>query len=64
LLRKGAESFAARIQLLDEAKKSIRIQALIFSGDEWGLYIAEILKKKKAEGLDVRIIVDAASNLG
>jgi len=64
LLKNGDESFAARVQLLEEAKKSIRIQALIFSGDESGLYIAEILKRKKAEGLDVRVIVDAASNLG
>jgi putative cardiolipin synthase len=52
------------VQLLEAARKSIRIQALIFSGDESGLHIAEILKKKKAEGLDVRVIVDAAANLG
>ena len=64
LLRNGDASFAARVQVLAAAKKSIRIQALIFSGDESGLHIAEILKKKKAEGLDVRVIVDAPSNLG
>ena len=64
LLKNGDESFAARVQLLEEAEKSIRIQALIFWGDESGLHIAEILKRKKAEGLDVRVIVDAASNLG
>jgi hypothetical protein len=64
LLKNGDESFAARVQLLEGAEKSIRIQAMIFWGDESGLYIAEILKKKKAEGLDVRVIVDAAANLG
>jgi putative cardiolipin synthase len=64
LLKNGDESFAARVQLLEAAQKSIRIQALIFSGDESGLHIAEILKKKKAEGIDVRVIVDAAANLG
>ena len=64
LLKNGDESFAARLQLLKAAEKSIRIQALIFWGDESGLYIAEILKKKKAEGIDVRVIVDAAANLG
>ena len=37
---------------------------MIFAGDESGLHIAEILKRKKAEGLDVRVIVDAPSNLG
>jgi putative cardiolipin synthase len=64
LLKNGDESFAARVQLLEDARKSIRIQALIFSGDEAGLHISEILKKKKADGLDVRVIVDAAANLG
>ena len=64
LLKNGDASFAARVQLLEEAEKSIRIQALIFAGDESGLHIADILKKKKAEGLDVRVIVDAPSNLG
>ena len=64
VLENGDASFAARIRLLEGAKKSIRIQALLFTGDESGLYIAEILKRKKAEGLDVRVIVDAVSNLG
>jgi putative cardiolipin synthase len=64
VLENGDVSFSARIQLLEKATKSIRIQALIFAGDESGLYIAEILKRKKAEGLDVRVIVDAVSNLG
>jgi putative cardiolipin synthase len=64
LLKNGDASFAARVQLLEAARHSIRIQALIFSGDEAGLHIAETLKKKKAEGLEVRVIVDAPSNLG
>jgi len=50
------------MQSLHNAKKSIRIQALLFKGDESGLRIAEVLKRKKAEGLDVRVIVDAFSN--
>jgi len=45
------------------AGTSVRIQALTFKGDESGLYIAEILKYKKAQGFDVRVIVDAFSNL-
>jgi len=64
LLKNGDISFTVRAQLLEQAEKSIRIQALIFSGDESGLYLAEILKRKKAEGLDVRVIVDATANLG
>jgi putative cardiolipin synthase len=64
LLKNGDASFTARVQLIEKAQKSIRIQALIFSGDESGLHIAEILKRKKAEGIDVRVIVDATANLG
>jgi putative cardiolipin synthase len=62
ILQNGDYSFAARIQALKKADTSIRIQALVFTADESGIYIAEILKKKKKKGLDVRIIVDAFSN--
>jgi phosphatidylserine/phosphatidylglycerophosphate/cardiolipin synthase-like enzyme len=64
VLPNGDDSFAARIQALEEADTSVRIQALVFTGDESGLYIAELLKAKKAQGLDVRVIVDAMSNPG
>jgi len=62
VLRSGEASFAARLEMLKNARSSIRIQALLFNGDEAGLRIAEILKQKRAEGLDVRVIVDAFSN--
>lgn len=59
----GEDSLALRLQLLESARRSIRIQTLIFTGDEAGLKIAELLKKKKKEGLDVRVNVDALSAL-
>jgi putative cardiolipin synthase len=62
MLESGEGSFAARMEMLRNATDSIRIQALVFKGDEAGLRIAEVLKQKKAEGLDVRVIVDAFSN--
>jgi putative cardiolipin synthase len=62
VLAGGEDSFAVRMETLKRARKSIRIQALLFKGDESGLRIAEVLKQKKAEGLDVRVIVDAFSN--
>ena len=64
VLPNGDDSFAARIQALKKADTSVRVQALIFTGDESGLYITEILKEKKSQGLDVRVIVDAVSNPG
>ena len=63
ILWSGEDAFRARIATLKDARHSIRIQALIFRGDEAGLHIADLLKKKKKQGLDVRVIVDAASNL-
>ena len=63
ILPNGEDSFSARIRTLMKARTSVRIQALTFKGDESGLYIAEILKYKKAQGVDVRVIVDAFSNL-
>lgn len=60
--RFGEDSFAVRLDALKRARHSIRIQALVFKGDETGLRIAEVLKQKKSEGLDVRVIVDAFSN--
>ena len=62
VLQGGEDSFAVRLETLKNARSSIRIQALVFKGDETGLRIAEILKQKKAAGLDVRVIVDAVSN--
>jgi putative cardiolipin synthase len=63
VLGNGEDSLRARIGLLERATHSIRIQALIFRGDDTGLHIAELLKRKAKEGVDVRIIVDALSNL-
>ena len=50
MLESGEGSFAARMDMLKRATTSIRIQALVFKGDEAGLRIAEVLKQKKAEG--------------
>lgn len=62
-LATGEDAFRARVAMLERAKRSIRIQALIFRADEAGLHVANLLKKRKKEGLDVRVIVDAVSNL-
>jgi cardiolipin synthase C len=58
----GEDSFAARMALLAAANKTIRIQALIFTADESGLRVAEVLKQKKAAGVDVKVIVDGVNN--
>lgn len=62
VLAGGEDSFAVRMQLLARAKHTIRIQALIFTGDESGLRVAEVLKQKAAEGVDVQVVVDGVNN--
>jgi len=62
ILAGGEDSFAARMALLAGAQRTIRIQALIFTGDEAGLRVAEVLKQKQRQGVDVRVIVDGVSN--
>jgi cardiolipin synthase len=62
ILAGGEDSFAVRMELLARAQHSIRIQALIFTGDESGLRVAEVLKQKKQAGVDVKVIVDGLNN--
>lgn len=64
ILPGGEDSFAARMDLLQRAKQSIRIEALIFTGDESGLRVADVLKQKRSEGVDVKVVVDTVNNLG
>ena len=45
LIAGGEDSFAVRLESLKNARKSIRIQALVFKGDEAGLRIAGILNR-------------------
>lgn len=62
VLDTGEDSFAYRLKILKKAQYSIRIQALIFTGDESGLMIADVLKQKAREGKQVQVIVDGLSN--
>ncbi len=63
VINDGAEAFAARVDLIKKARRSIWIQALAFIADESGRTLGELLKKKAAEGVDVRILVDGPSTL-
>ncbi len=65
LLINGEASFTRRMELIDEAQQSIYIQALIYKGDAVGIAIADALiaKKKANPQMDIRLIVDAYSNI-
>lgn len=54
----GADKFKSLKNDLLKAKESIYLQYYIFQDDEIGREIAEILKSKSREGLDVKVIYD------
>ncbi len=65
LLIDGEASFATRMELVRHARQSILIQALIWKGDATGTAVAEALiaRKRADPELDIRVIVDAYSNI-
>ncbi|MCH5218332.1 MAG: cardiolipin synthase [Muribaculaceae bacterium] len=54
----GTDKFAALKRDLQEARESIYLQYYIFQDDRLGSEIAEILKEKARQGLDVKVIYD------
>ncbi len=60
----GAEKFDALKRDMLEAKRSIHLQYYIFEDDKIGREVAEILKQKAREGLDVRVIYDHVGCIG
>jgi cardiolipin synthase len=58
LLNNGEEKFPALFSALENARFHIHMEYYIFTSDDVGNRIADILIAKKKEGVEVRIIVD------
>jgi cardiolipin synthase len=58
LLNNGEEKFPALFKALQNAKSHIHLEYYIFTSDDVGNHITDILVKKHHEGLEVRVIVD------
>ena len=58
ILQNGAATFDSILQALENAKEFIHLEYYIFADDEIGGKIKEVLKRKTAEGVEVRMIVD------
>lgn len=58
IFTEGSKKFEALKKDLSEARQSILLQYYIFSDDELGSEIADILKRKAREGVDVKVIYD------
>jgi len=63
LLVDGPATFAAMFSDLDKARTSIQMESYIFEDAALGVKIADVLKRKAAEGLQVRLIYDAVGSM-
>ncbi|MCO5285883.1 MAG: cardiolipin synthase [Chitinophagaceae bacterium] len=58
LLTNGEEKFPALFDALDQARHHIHLEYYIFTKDDIGNQLAEILIRKASEGIKVRVIID------
>jgi cardiolipin synthase len=63
LLIDGPATFAAMFSDLERAQASILIESYIFEDEALGKRMAEVLKRKAAAGVEVRLIYDAVGSL-
>lgn len=61
-LGRGEQFFAARMHLLNNARRSVRIQSLLFEDDESSRLIANKLIELVNRGVQVKVIVDPVIN--
>jgi cardiolipin synthase len=64
LLRDGAATFAAMLELIDGARESVSLEGYIFRGDEVGERFAAALSAAAARGVVVRLLVDWVGRMG
>lgn len=64
LLNNGEEKFPALFTALQNARSHIHVEYYIFTSDDVGNRIADILVNKKKEGVEVRVIVDDVGSNG
>ncbi len=58
LLIDGKNTFGAIFEAIESARHHIHLEYYIFSNDKIGTQLKELLIKKRAQGVEVRIIVD------
>jgi phosphatidylserine/phosphatidylglycerophosphate/cardiolipin synthase-like enzyme len=64
LLIDGVKAYPKKLELINNAQKSICMQALAFKDDKTGMSIAQALVDAKNRGVDVHVIVDSLGNIG
>jgi cardiolipin synthase len=62
LLEDGAETYAAMLAAIRAAKHHVHMETYIFEADDVGRQFAAVLAERARDGLDVRLIYDAAGS--
>lgn len=63
ILRTGAEGFAAMLEAIAAARRSVRLETYIFSDSAVGRRIRGVLVEARGRGADVRVLVDAFGSM-
>lgn len=63
LLIDGEEFFPHFILAMQRAQESIFVRTYIFAADPYGLKIADMLRERSNDGIDVRVIVDELNTI-
>jgi putative cardiolipin synthase len=61
LLDEGADSLAARVRLIEQARRSIDLEFFIYELDGTSRLVSRLLARRAAEGVKVRVLVDFAA---
>ena len=64
ILNNGKAKFKELFKAIEEAKSSIHLEYYIFENDRIGKRVLNLLEKKAAEGVEVRLIVDDLGSWG
>jgi cardiolipin synthase len=63
LLVDGEEFFTRLIDSLTTARDSVRLQTYIFDNDDFAISVAELLRRRADEGIDVRVLLDGLGTI-
>ena len=63
LLIDGPQTFAAIEKAIAGAKHSVHVEVYIYADDELGQKFTDLLMRKRAEGVEVRVLYDAIGSL-
>ncbi len=62
VLRNGEQAYPAMIAAIDSAENSVALSTYIFNNDEAGRQFLEALKRARARGIKIRVLIDGVGS--